>query len=178
MGAQMKTQMKPVLVEEDVYDYITRLTMESGLSPSVSLRKALGIDGAKAEEVRPVTRADRAAPTESAHELSRLLEEPLFRTNSTAVARMLRVLREAHDQRKADFTKVLAVQGRNRSYFARSEAEILRSGKSTQPRQIPGTGYWVMTNSPTPQKQDMVREVLHLLGFSKDAGEAAAAAIV
>ncbi len=90
---------------------------------------------------------------------------------------MLRLLRAAHEQKKGEFAKVLGVQGRNRAYFARSEQEILSSGRSTQPKQIPGSGYWVMTNSPTPQKREMVREVLQLLGFSSEACNAGAAAI-
>ena len=65
----------------------------------------------------------------------------------------------------------------NRAYLAESKHEILKSGKSTQPREIEGTGFWVMTNSPTPQKQQMVREVLELLGYSQAAVMAAVAVI-
>ena len=90
---------------------------------------------------------------------------------------MLRIFKEVHAQKKQDFVKVLQIQGRNRAYFARSEQEILKSGKSTQPREIEGTGFWVMTNSPTQQKQQMVREVLEVLGYSPAAVKAAVAVI-
>jgi negative modulator of initiation of replication len=167
--------MKPVLVEDDVYEHISRITMERGVSPSVTLREALGIGlgiGSSGQ------RASKADPQGAGHELVSVLDEPLFRTGATAVSRMLRIFRAAHDMRKGEFAKVLEIHGRNRAYFARTEEEILKSGKSTQPRQIPGTGYWVMTNSPTPQKQEMVREVLNRLGFSKAASDAAAATVV
>jgi negative modulator of initiation of replication len=80
-------------------------------------------------------------------------------------------------KKKQDFDKVLLIQGRNRAYFAMSEHEILKSGKSTQPREIEGTGFWVMTNSPTQQKQQMVREVLEKLDYSQTAVNAAVAVI-
>ncbi|HUO43420.1 MAG TPA: hypothetical protein VMT94_00735, partial [Burkholderiales bacterium] len=111
------------------------------------------------------------------HELASLLAQPMFSSSTTAVARMLRIFKEAHAQKKQDFVKVLQIQGRNRAYFARSEEEILKSGKSTQPREIEGTGFWVMTNSPTQQKQQMVREVLEVLGYSHAAISAAVAVI-
>ena len=63
---------------------------------------------------------------------------------------MLRIFREAYAQKKREFEKVLSIRGRNRAYFAESEQEILKSGKSTQPREIEGTGFWVMTNSQIP----------------------------
>ena len=112
-----------------------------------------------------------------AHELAFLLAQPMFSSSTPAVARMLRIFQEAHAQKKQDFAKVLQIQGRNRAYFARSEQEILKSGKSTQPREIVGTGFWVMTNSPTQQKQQMVREVLEVLGYSQAAIKAAVAVI-
>jgi hypothetical protein len=48
-------------------------------------------------------------------------------------------------------------------YFGKSREEIERSGTSTQPRNIPGSPYWVMTNSPTHQKKQMLRDALKLL---------------
>ncbi len=90
---------------------------------------------------------------------------------------MLRIFREAHSQKRKEFDKVLSIQGRNRAYFATSEKDILKSGNSTQPREIEGTGYWVMTNSPTHQKQLMVRDVLAVLGYSEPAIRAAVSVI-
>lgn len=82
----------------------------------------------------------------------------------------------AHAQKRDQFDKVLAIQGRGRRYFATTE-EIAGSGQSTQPKPIPRSPYWVMTNSQTPQKRAMLRDVLTLLGYSEAAISAAAAAI-
>ena len=62
-------------------------------------------------------------------------------------------------------------------YFARSREEIEKSGNSTQPRSIPGTPFWAMTNSPTPQKREMLKDALRLLGYSQAAISSAAATI-
>jgi negative modulator of initiation of replication len=94
-----------------------------------------------------------------------------------AVDKLLYLLGTAYAQKRADFEKVLAIQGRDRTYFAKSKEEIEKSGNSTQPRHIPGTPYWVMTNSPTPMKRVMLRRVLKLLGYSESAVNAAASTI-
>jgi len=164
-----RVNMKTIEVEDEVYHYIAAQTKEIGEPATSILRRLLNV---------PVgVPVSRPMPTAQAHELALLLAQPMFSSSTTAVARMLRIFKEAHAQKKQDFNKVLSIQGRNRAYFAKSEHEILKSGKSTQPRQIEGTGFWVMTNSPTQQKQQMVREVLEVLDYSQTAVNAAVAVI-
>src|SRR5688500_9814225 len=132
--------MKPVFLEDDVYEHLGRLTLETGQSPSACLRAVLNIaDGTSA----PMKSSPTSHDVSSRHELSDVLEEPVFRTSSSVVTKMLRVLKAAHDQRREDFATVLSIRGRDRHYFARSRAEIANSGKNTQPHEIRGTGYWV-----------------------------------
>lgn len=164
--------MKTIEVEDDVYRYIAAQTKEIGEPATSILRRLLGV-AAGAQPGQAAKTIVAAQP----HELALLLSQPMFSSSTTAVARMLRIFKEVHAQKKQDFGKVLQIQGRNRAYFARSEQEILKSGKSTQPREIEGTGFWVMTNSPTQQKQQMVREVLEMLGYSPAAVKAAVAVI-
>lgn len=165
--------MKTIEVEDDVYRYIAAQTKEIGEPATSILRRLLGV----ATGAQPAQPARATVVAVQPHELASLLSQPMFSSSTTAVARMLRIFREVHAQKKEDFAKVLQIQGRNRAYFAQSEHEILKSGKSTQPRKIEGTGFWVMTNSPTQQKQQMVREVLEVLGYSQAAIKAAVAVI-
>ena len=44
--------------------------------------------------------------------------------------------------------------------------EIEQSGQSTFPRRIFDTDYWVMTNTDTSQKKDMLQRVLETLGYT------------
>ncbi len=164
--------MKTIEVEDDVYRYIAAQTKEIGEPATSILRRLLGVP--RSADM-PVPAKGMTAP--QSHELATLLAKPMFSSSTTAVARMLAIFKEVHAQRKHDFDKVLQIQGRNRAYFAKSVQEILKSGRSTQPREIDGTGFWVMTNSPTQQKQQMVREVLELLGYSPAAVKAAVAVI-
>ncbi len=161
--------MKTIEIEDDLYDYIAAHTQQIGESATSILWRMLG----RSKDAG--TRKTRAVI--HAHELAALLEERTFSSATPAVTRMLRILQDAHAQKGSDFAKVLSVQGRNRTYFAKSKEEILASGESTQPRQIDGTGYWVLTNSPTYQKQQMVRDALKVLNYSESAINAAVHAI-
>jgi len=176
--------MRPVYLEDDVYDQVAKLTLESGKSASACMRDLLGMEPQGAPQARAGISHSSLIPAKTTdvgaipqHELSDVLEEATFRTSTTAVARMLRILQAAHQLKPDSFSKVLSIKGRDRLYFAKSRAEIAKSGKHTQPHAIRGSDYWVMTNSPTPQKQALVRDVLTLLGFSTAAVNAAAAVV-
>lgn len=162
--------MKTIEIDDDIYQHIANHTVEIGESASRILRRLLGISPIIAAGAQPTMATQE-------HELAALLSEPTFSRSTTAVSRMLRIFQAVSEQRPAEFHKVLAIRGRNRIYFAKSEAEILNSGDSTQPRAIDGSGYWVMTNSPTQMKRQMVRDVLKTLGYSPAAIEAAATVI-
>lgn len=115
--------------------------------------------------------------TKAKHELTAALNDPAFLQNHAAVDKMLHLLSAAQKLKPDAFEKILVVQGRNRRYFAKSSKEISDSGKSTQPRNIPGTNYWAMTNSPTPQKAEMLGYALRAMGFSPNAVKDAVATI-
>lgn len=164
--------MRTIPIEEDVYQYLVRNTQELGESASDILRRLLEIPGSSA----PLGGEGQKAAL-GVHEFSQAMSDPRFLRHNAAVDRFLYFLGVAYSQKRGDFEKVLAIQGRERKYFASSAAEIENSGQSTQPRSIPGTPYWVMTNSPTPQKRQMLKEALGLLGYSEAAINAAVGAI-
>ena len=149
--------MRTIEIDEDIYVYLLSKTAQIGESASSILRRELKLNGQEPEK-GPLSAAS--------HELGPFLHSPTMRFGN-ATDKFLAVLAEVHQYSPKDFEKVLSIQGRGRVYFARSKAEITRSGRSTQPRQIPGTSFWVMTNSPTPQKRAMLRKALELLGYSQ-----------
>lgn len=160
--------MKTIEVDDEIYRFIAQNTIEIGEPATKILRRLLKFD-----RPQPIV----AAVSTEGHELAQALSDPQFLVYGTAVQKMLHILSVAHDQKKSEFEKVLAIQGRGRKYFALTQAEIEASGNSTQPRRIPGTRYWIMTNSPTHQKKDMLREVLFLLEYSDAAIRAAVSTI-
>lgn len=163
--------MKTVELEDDVYEHLVQNIQDIGESASSILRRLLGMRACSDLQKSHVLR------TNDDHELSAALTHPQFLVNSTAVDKFLYILQVAHEQQGSDFEKVLAITGRERTYFAKSKEEIEKTGTSTQPRKIFGSGYWAMTNSPTPQKRQLLRRVLRLLGYSPSAVTAAVATL-
>lgn len=81
---------------------------------------------------------------------------------------LLSVLARVH---KKQFHKVLEIKGRNRLYFGNSAAELNESGSSINPKQIPNTEFWVITNSNTTRKKMMLTETAIKLGYSAEDAE-------
>ena len=50
--------------------------------------------------------------------------------------------------------------------FASSKEELLKSGSSTNPKAIPDSGFWVVTNNNTAKKLAMLSQVLQILGYN------------
>lgn len=156
--------MTTIEIDQDIYDFLLQRVRNFGETASDVLRRELGLNG---------TSIPTAVGTAPSHELAQVLESSKIKRARGVVGRFLEILSAAYAQNKDKFDLVLAIQGRGRIYFAKSKKEIEVSGNSTQPRQIPGTPYWVMTNSPTTQKKEMLSEVLKGLGYSTEAVRAA-----
>lgn len=85
------------------------------------------------------------------------------------VDQFLFILSELHDLHKSEFSKVEEIKGKNRVYFATSKEALLSTGSSTNPKQIPNSDYWVVTNNNTAKKVAMLKQVVETLGYSDDA---------
>ena len=94
------------------------------------------------------------------------LDLPLIAENNSVVKRFLYILSSLEQKHSADFNRVLEVQGKGRLYFATSEQELSDAGSNTNPKQIGKSKYWVMTNSNTDRKKQMLTEVSKILGYS------------
>ncbi|TKB45628.1 replication initiation negative regulator SeqA [Thalassotalea mangrovi] len=88
-----------------------------------------------------------------------------------AVGRFLNILGNLHRVHPKQFSAVLDIRGRDRLYFAESEEELLATGSSSKPKQIPDSNYWVITNSNTTKKKLMLTDVAHVLGYNNDQAE-------
>jgi hypothetical protein len=101
--------------------------------------------------------------------------EVLF--HRTAVDRFLALLPTFYQLPQDKFSRVLGLGGRRRAYFAPSLKELEAYGSSTQPKRIPGTPYYVVTNNDTPKKQGMLRDVMERLDYSPAEAKAIAALV-
>jgi len=156
--------MRTIEIEDDVYEHLRQNTSRIGEGASEILRRLLGISG--------------EPPDEKNSKISECLQDPRFQAQPDVVGKFLFILSYLYKLKPDEFSKVLAISGRKRKYFARSSKELENSGKSVFPKQIPGSPYWVVTNNDTPKKRRMLVDVLRLLEYNKAAMEEVTKALV
>lgn len=94
-----------------------------------------------------------------------------------AVDRFLYLLTWLYMRDPARFQIVQEVRGKRRLYFSLNPEDILQSGQSTQPRRIPGTPWYVITNNDTGKKQAILAEAMYGLRYTQQEIEEAVAGI-
>ncbi|VDZ95218.1 SeqA protein [Salmonella enterica subsp. enterica] len=52
-----------------------------------------------------------------------------------------------------------------RVYFAADEQTLLKNGNQTKPKHVPGTPYWVITNTNTGRKCSMIEHIMPVNAF-------------
>jgi negative modulator of initiation of replication len=165
--------MKTIDIDDDLYDYLLKNTERLGETATEIIRRL--IRNPSAINNRPSASQQRATQVSSngaandESEIRQFLESPRFRSQRQVVDRFLSVLVWLHGREGNRFSAVLGIAGRSRKYFALSEKELNDSGTHINPKQIPGTSYWVVTNNDTPKKQDVIRDVMQALGYSSAA---------
>ncbi len=189
--------MRTIEVDDDVYQFIASKTEVIGESASDILRRLLGVSGQASidstpvlpdetetsvtemtsdayTEEKPVVEAPvfnpvaTPEPTEVSGSVVDVLEaDEEFKSLNSTTKRFLYILGTLYQRHQDTFLVCLAVKGKGRLYFATSEQELLKSGSSTRPKPIPGSDYWVITNSNTTRKQLMITEVCQLLGYEE-----------
>ena len=116
-------------------------------------------------DLQPVPRDERERALEE------FMRSPSFKSERSAVEKFLSLLSFLHRENRAQFAFVERFNGRSRKYFAQSKADVEQSGKSVNPKNIPGSGYWVVTNNSTHAKCELLLQVMRVLGY--DGGFAA-----
>ena len=124
---------------------------------SVEKPAAQAVVEKKASSVAPVDKSGSVFDFISPQDLS---------AEQSVVGRFLFILSALSRAHRGDFAQVLEIKGRNRLYFGQSESSLLEAGSSTNPKPIPNTDFWVITNSNTTRKKMMLTEVATKLGYS------------
>ncbi len=163
--------MKQIEIDTELYRHIASHTKYIGESASDILRRLLGLN--------PVTTGTKAAPKQvpaaapkpiKTHPITKVLESVVsteLDAQKGKVGRFLYLLSVLYQCHPDQFDNVLRIRGRNRLYFATCEQELEASGNSTNPKEVPGSGYWVITNSNTSKKQAMLKRAALELGYTK-----------
>ncbi|GAB3526213.1 replication initiation negative regulator SeqA [Photobacterium alginatilyticum] len=175
----MNTTMKSIEVDEELYRYIASQTQHIGESASDILRRLLMVPEQSEQQpevvmpVRPkgivvskdagnVTKMDRVK------EMRSLLISDEFAVQEKAIGRFMMILSSLYRIDPKGFTEAAAIKGRTRIYFAESKDTLLASGKTTKPKAIPETPFWVITNTNTDRKRQMVEQLMGKMNFGAD----------
>jgi negative modulator of initiation of replication len=143
--------MKQIDLDDDLAEFLLAQERLTGVSPSDFLKAAL-----RRQRTRQRVPRERTAG------------EPRQRSASGQMAVFLRILTEMQGKYPETFERIANVRGRGRIYFAKSAAEIEASGNSTNPQLIPGTEWWAIGTTSTPEKAKILGRVLHEVGCSRE----------
>lgn len=151
--------MKTVLIDDDLYSYLVSQTQNIGESATSILRRLLGLQAAQG--------GTQKTRTELVETFDFLQHWEQFRHLNKA-KKFLHILAWAYAKHPEEFEKVLSIEGNRRKYFARDQKTLLDSGRSTNPRPIPNSPFWVITNNSTTKKAEILSDVMRLLGYQAD----------
>ena len=164
--------MKTIEVDEELYRYIARQTQHIGESASEILRRLLGLspctealpESQLPSDTTPVTPVTPVEP-ERIIELQDLLDSSELAARESAIDRFMLILSTLYQANPEAFTQATEIKGRKRVYFARTEEELLAAGNTTKPKSVPGTPYWVISNTNTGRKRNIVAQVMTTMGY-------------
>ena len=170
--------MKTIEVDDDLYRYIASHTQHIGESASDILRRMLKFSAVsqtaapvvKAAPAPAATPAVEAKPVNPAKDKVRAMRELLlsdeYAEQKRAVNRFMLVLTTLYSLDNKAFAEATeSLHGRTRGYFAEDSRILLKSGNQTKPKQVPGTPWWVITNTNTGRKCSMIEHIMQSMQF-------------
>ena len=168
--------MKTIEVDDELYQYIASQTRHIGESASDILRRMLKFSAASqpvtpvVKEVRAVQPVVEAKPVNPVKDKVRAMRELLlsdeYAEQKKAVNRFMLVLSTLYSLDQNAFAEATeSLHGRTRVYFAADEQTLLKNGNQTKPKHVPGTPYWVITNTNTGRKCSMVEHIMQSMQF-------------
>lgn len=166
--------MKTIEVDEELYRYIASHTQHIGESASDILRRMLKFTAGQPVRVAPAPAGVKAMepaaaaqpPRDRVRAIRELLLSDEYAEQSKAVNRFMLVLSTLYTLDAAGFTAATdALHGRTRTYFAGDQQTLLANGTHTKPKHVPGTPYWVITNTNTGRKRSMIENIMQAMQF-------------
>lgn len=169
--------MKTIEVDDELYTYIASHTKHIGESASDILRRMLKFSAAApsassvakaapAAAVSPVSGVASNPVKDKVRAMRELLLSDEYADQKRAVNRFMLVLSTLYSLDAKGFADATeSLHGRTRVYFAEDSKTLLQSGNQTKPKQVPGTPYWVITNTNTGRKCGMIEHIMQSMQF-------------
>ncbi|MGY3903261.1 replication initiation negative regulator SeqA [Aeromonas lusitana] len=161
--------MKTIELDDDLYLFIASQTRHIGESASDILRRLLE-QPTSANQPRAVEPTVQAQPTAVADAmgLQSLLDSGALQQEEKSINRFMLVLSTLYRDNPEGFTQATEIKGRKRVYFSRDPEALRASGSTTKPKPVPDTPFWVITNTNTSRKQNMVAQLMSSMGYDED----------
>lgn len=158
--------MKTIELDDDLYFFIASQTRHIGESASDILRRLLeqpvkaGTTVPAAPVVQPQSLADAMG-------LEALLDSDELQKEEKSINRFMLVLSTLYRDNPDSFTQATEIKGRKRVYFSQDPEALRASGSTTKPKPVPETPFWVITNTNTSRKQNMVAQLMASMGYDE-----------
>ena len=156
--------MKTIELDDDLYFFIASQTRHIGESASDILRRLLE----QPAQTRTAAPAVQSQPVADAMGLEALLDSGALQKEEKSINRFMLVLSTLYRDNPEGFTQATEIKGRKRVYFSRDPEALRASGSTTKPKQVPQTPFWVITNTNTSRKQNMVAQLMSSMGYDED----------
>ncbi|MFC0142323.1 replication initiation negative regulator SeqA [Erwinia mallotivora] len=170
--------MKTIEVDEELYRYIASHTQHIGESASDILRRMLKFTAGQSSPASqetvssaPVvkeTATDKAGsrPQDRVRAVRELLLSDEYAEQKKAINRFMLILSTLYRLDPSAFGAATeSLLGRTRVYFAGNQQTLVQNGTHTKPQHIPGTPYWVITNTNTGRKRSMIEHIMQSMQF-------------
>ncbi|MFM5807396.1 replication initiation negative regulator SeqA [Aeromonas veronii] len=162
--------MKTIELDDDLYFYIASQTRHIGESASDILRRLLeqpAQGAASAAVAEPAVAAPHRAVA-APQGLQALLDSSELQQEEKSINRFMQVLSTLYRDDPVGFTQATEIKGRKRVYFSRDPEALRASGSTTKPKPVPETPFWVITNTNTSRKQNMVAQLMSSMGYGDE----------
>ncbi|MBP2170340.1 replication initiation negative regulator SeqA [Erwiniaceae bacterium BAC15a-03b] len=172
--------MKTIEVDEELYRYIASHTQHIGESASDILRRMLKFTAGQSAPATPQASPAKEAvavktesrPQDRVRAVRELLLSDEYAEQKRAVNRFMLILSTLYTlDPKAFADATESLHGRTRVYFAGNQQVLIQNGTHTKPKHVPGTPYWVITNTNTGRKCSMIEHIMLSMQFPAELTE-------
>ena len=153
--------MKTIELDDDLYFYIASQTRHIGESASDILRRLLEQPAHQGVPVAEPVAVAQPSAVATQQGLQALLDSGELQKEEKSINRFMLVLSTLYRDNPEGFTQATEIKGRKRVY-------LRASGSTTKPKPVPETPFWVITNTNTSRKQNMVAQLMASMGYGEE----------
>ncbi|THJ47785.1 replication initiation regulator SeqA [Aeromonas veronii] len=160
--------MKTIELDDDLYFYIASQTRHIGESASDILRRLLEQPAHQGVPVAEPVAVAQPSAVATQQGLQALLDSGELQKEDKSINRFMLVLSTLYRDNPEGFTQATEIKGRKRVYFSQDPEALRASGSTTKPKPVPETPFWVITNTNTSRKQNMVAQLMASMGYGEE----------